>query len=66
MDDFIDLVERLADAIERREAAEPDLGGWEAEAEVRRLERRLVTEVRLARVLDPRALEPDARVFAGH
>lgn len=49
MDELLDLLDDLVDALERREGAEPDLGEWDADREVRRLERQLVAEYRIAR-----------------
>lgn len=51
MDDLLELVGDLVDALERRDAAEPDLG-WDADRDVRRLERQLVAEYRVVRVRD--------------
>jgi hypothetical protein len=44
MDRLLELVEELVEAVERRDCAEPDMAGWEAEADIRRLQRLLVLE----------------------
>jgi len=49
MDELLELVGELVDALERRDAAEPDLG-WDADRDVRRFERQLVAEYRTVRV----------------
>jgi hypothetical protein len=49
MDELLDLLDELVEALERREGAEPDMGGWDAERDVNRLERQLVAEYRIAR-----------------
>jgi hypothetical protein len=46
MDRLIDLVEELVEAIERRESAEPDMAAWEAEADIRRIQKLLLREYR--------------------
>jgi hypothetical protein len=50
MNRLLELIERLSDAVERRESADPDLGSWQAEAEVQRLEQELIREYRLVRL----------------
>ena len=39
------LLHELLEALEKRDACDPDVPGWEAEAEVRRLERLLLRDL---------------------
>jgi hypothetical protein len=49
MNELLDLLDDLVAALERREGAEPDMGEWEADRDVGRLERQLVAEYRAVR-----------------
>lgn len=64
MDDLFELLAELVDALEQRDASEPEMG-WQAGADVQRLERRLVAEFRAAgpRLFDER---PDRFLVATH
>ncbi len=48
MDELLHLLDDLVEALERRDGSEPDFGQWEADRDVRRLERQLVAEYRIA------------------
>jgi uncharacterized protein Yka (UPF0111/DUF47 family) len=65
MNRLLQLVDELVEAVERRESAEPDLAAWEAEADIRRIQRQLVLEYRqVARIPVERADE--RRLVATH
>jgi hypothetical protein len=45
---LLDLVADLVDALQQRDASEPDAPAWEAEARIRRIESLLAREFRFA------------------
>jgi hypothetical protein len=51
--ELADLIEDLVYALEKRETVEPDVAAWEAEAEIRVLERRILGEFRPGLRVDP-------------
>ncbi|MFL5779306.1 MAG: hypothetical protein ACJ761_10220 [Chloroflexota bacterium] len=52
-DPLFDLVADLVDALQQRDASEPDAPRWEAEARIRRLELSIAREFQMAMLTRP-------------